>query len=118
MSTYKISKSIRREIAEAMVKQSAPDYDSRYFGQYFAVDTDGDNTLDTVYHKEETAPWNPWHDNAVAFPVADLYDGSASFDPTPDQEEPEDLNEDEWAEIFFKEAVDFAERELPSKYEA
>lgn len=124
MTTYKIATDIRKEIAEAVVTQSEPGYDTNYFGQTYAVDTDGDNTLDTIYFKESNAPWNPWHDNAVAFRVQDLYaDSSASFDPTPDddfcadEEESGELNEEEIGDIAFQAAVDLALSELPTEFE-
>jgi hypothetical protein len=119
MSTYKISKDIREDIAKAIVRQSEPGYDEGFFGQYYAVDTDGDNTLDSVYHREGQAPWNPWHDNAVAIPVAFLYeDSNASFDPTADEYHDEDLdtgdlNEDEIEQYAYEAAVEFALSELP-----
>lgn len=118
MSTYKISESIRREIAEAIVNQSDPGFAIGYAAEAYAVDTNGDGTLDTVYLKEPNAPWNPWHDNAVAISVEDIYaEVAASFDPTPDMDEPEELNEEEWAEAYFKEAVDFAVNEQPATVE-
>ena len=117
MSTYKIAENIRKEIATAIVKQSEPGYDTDFFGQYWAVDTDGDNTLDAVMHKESTAPWNPWHDNATAFPVSALYeDSNADFDPTNFDFESDDVNEDEAQEIAFLEAVSFAMGELPKQW--
>lgn len=116
---YKIAAYIRREIAEAIVKQSAPDYDVQYFGQAYAVDTDGDNTLDAVYFREAQALWDPWHDNATAFSVADLYaDSACTFDPTPDTDlQPDDLNDEEYAEAVFAETVEFAMSELPDTFE-
>ena len=69
-------------------------------------------------HRAENAPWNPWHDNATAFPVAELYaDSSATFDPTEYDFEDDDLNEDEAQAIAFGEAVDFAMTELPNTFE-
>lgn len=124
MSTYKIADDIRKEIATAMVKQSEPGYDTDFFGQSFAVDTDGDNTLDTVYHRESQAPWNPWHDNAVAFPVSALYeDGNADFDPTLDSFHDEDLdtgdlNDEEIEHYAWEAAVDFAMSELPKSWDS
>jgi hypothetical protein len=71
-----------------------------------------------VYHREATAPWNPWHDNAVAVSVEAIYaDVNATFDPTPEDDEPDGLNEDEWAEACFKEAIDFAVIEQPTTVE-
>lgn len=118
MATYKIHESIRRDIAQAIVEQSDPGFAIGYAAEAYAVDTDADGTLDAVYLKEPTAPWNPWHDNAVAVSVEEIYSGvDATFDPTPDTEKPEDLNEDEWAEAYFKEAVDFAVIEQPMTVE-
>lgn len=123
MSIYKIADEIRQEIAEAIVKQSEPGYDTEYFGQAYAVDTDGDNTLDAVYFKEANAPWNPWHDNAVAFRVADLYaDSDGDFDPTAEAYHDEDLdtgdlNDDEIAQYAYEAAVEFALSELPKTFE-
>ncbi len=116
---YKISDTIRKDIATAIVKQSDPGYDTEYFGESYAVDTDGDNIFDAVRHKEAGAPWNPWHDNATAFPVADLYaDSGCSFDPTPDTDlQPDELNDDKYAEIVFAETVDFAMSELPKTFQ-
>jgi hypothetical protein len=119
MTTYKISPSIRTEIAKCIVKQSEPDYHG--MGEYYAVDTDADAVLDTVAYKGNTAPWNPWHDNAVAVPVAMLYEDSvASFDPTPDydlMEEDDNRNDDEFAQDAFDNAVLLAENELPETVE-
>lgn len=119
MKTYKIADDIRKEIATAIVKQSEPGYDTEYFGQAYAVDTDGDNMLDAVFFKEAQAPWDPWSDNAVAFSVADLYaDSGSTFDPTPDTDlQPDDLNDDEYAETVFAETVVFALSELPDTFE-
>ena len=121
MSTYKIADDIRQEIATAIVKQSDPGYDEQFFGQYFAVDTDGDMTLDAVMHRESTAPWNPWHDNAVAFPVEALFDGTADFDPTLDSFRDDDLdtgdlNKDELEQYAWEAAVEFAMSELPKTW--
>ena len=118
MTTYKIADGIRQEIATAIVKQSEPGYDTNFFGQYYAVDTDGDNTLDAVYHRESQAPWNPWHDNAVAIPVWALYDGTADFDPTAESFHDEDLdtgdlNDEEIEHYAWEAAVEFALSELP-----
>lgn len=122
-NTYKIADGIRQEIATAIVKQSEPGYDTRYMGQYYAVDTDGDNTLDAVMHRAENAPWNPWHDSATAFPVADLYaDSGADFDPTAESFHDEDLdtgdlNEEEIEQYAWEAAVEFAMSELPKAFE-
>ena len=88
MTTLKISPTIRREIAQAIVAQSHPGYMSDYMGEKFAVDTDGDGTLDTVMHRDANAPWNPWNDDAEAISVAALYEDSVcTFDPTPDEDD-------------------------------
>lgn len=122
MTTYAISPEIREEIAKAIVAESAPDYDTRYMGSHYAVDTDGDRTLDAVMIKQETAPWAPWSDQAIAIPVADLFvDSAATFDPTPDTdlleaEEDGSLNYDEIAAEAWRSAVDLALGELPETY--
>lgn len=119
METYKIADDIRKEIATAIVKQSEPDYYTEYFGESYAVDTDGDNILDTVYFRQANAPWDPWHDNATAFSVDALFaDSDRTFDPTPDPDlQPDDLNDEEYAEIVFAETVVFALEELPDTFE-
>ncbi len=123
MGTYKIASDIRQEIAEAIVKQADPGYDTDYMGQAYAVDTDGDNTIDTVYFKEAQAPWNPWHDNAIAFRVSDLYaDSQCDFDPTAESFYDEDLdtgelNEEEIDHYAWEAAVELAMSELPTAFE-
>lgn len=115
----KFQQSIIREIAESIVKQSDPGYTTEYMGEYYAVDTDGDDMFDAVMHKESTAPWNPWHDEAVAVAVADLYLGSnASFDPTPDDEFIGDMDPDDDPayDEAYELAVELAECELPDEY--
>ena len=109
MATFTISANIRRDIAEAIVKESEPSYDTRYYGAHYAVDIDGDNELDAVMLKEETAPWEPWHDDAVAIAVADPYNGEtfdSSFDP--------DLGGTE--EDAYEATVLLALDELPATY--
>ena len=85
MTTFTIKPEIRQEIAEAIVKQSHPGYDTRYYGEYYAVDTDGDNELDAVMFKGATAQWEPWSGGDAAIAVSDFYqDSGADFDPSPD----------------------------------
>ena len=124
MTIYKIAQDIREDIAKAIVKQSEPGYDTNYYGQYYAVDTNSDNTLDAVMHRESNAPWNPWHDNAVAFPISALFDDSnADFDPTSETYHDEDLdtgdlNEDEIEQYAYEAAVEFALTELPKVWDS
>ena len=111
MTTFTIKPEIRKEIAEAIVKESHPGYDTRYCGAHYAVDTDGDNELDAVMLKGATAQWNPWSDGDTAIAVSDFYqDSGADFDPTPDP----DLSDDE--DAASEAAVNLALDELPTTY--
>jgi hypothetical protein len=81
---YAIAEAIKQEVAEAIVRQAAPGYDTRYHGEYYAVDTDGDGELDEVMHAEAQRQWNPWSDSATAIPVEQCVDSDgADFDPSP-----------------------------------
>lgn len=118
MATLKIRESIRREIAQAIVKQSDPGYDTRYMGESFAVDTDGDGELDAVYFRESQAQWNPWHDEATAVSVSDIYaDSGCTFDPTPEPELMGDMDPDDDPAYDDAEqaAVDLAYSECPNE---
>jgi hypothetical protein len=106
MTTYTIAADIRRKIAEAIVTEEAPGYARQYRGQYYAVDTNGDNELDAVMFRESTAQWNPWHDTSTAISVEEIYaDVDADFS-------------DEVEEGYEDDAIDFAEGELPEAYNA
>lgn len=78
-----IAENIKEEVARRVVEQAAPGYDTQHMGEWYAVDTDGDNILDSVMHAEATRPWNPWHDNAIAIAVEDCIDSDGNdFDPS------------------------------------
>jgi len=116
----KIKEIIRREIAERIVEQSGPGYDTDFMGEYYAVDTDGDGMFDAVMHKEEQAPWSPWSDDAVVVAVADFYIYSdCDFDPTPDEDLIGDMDPDDDPAYDAAEeaAIDLAYSELPEEYE-
>ncbi len=118
MTTIKISPTIRREIAQAIVAQSHPGYMSDYMGEKFAVDTDGDGTLDTVMHREGNAPWNPWNDDAEAISVAALYEDSVcTFDPTPDEDDGIEPDDSPVWDDCEAAAIDLAMNELPDEIE-
>jgi hypothetical protein len=102
MTTYTISESIRREIAEAIIKESHPGYSREFMGCHYAVDTDKDGMFDAVMFSQDNDPWSPWADNAVAIPVADLYDDSDDFS--------------EVEEGFEEDAIAFAESQLPDEW--
>ncbi len=89
----KIKETIKRKLAEKAVVMSAPGYDSGWQGAYYAVDTDGDGTADAIMHKQDNAPWNPWHDEAEAVSIDFFFDGGIN---------PAEEVEDD----FFEEAVD------------
>lgn len=104
MTTYTISESIRRAIAEAIIEESAPGYSRQYMGRHYAVDTDADGMFDAVMFTQETDPWSPWPDGAVAVSVEELYsDVDADFSET--------------EEGFEEDAIIFAESELPEEYD-
>jgi hypothetical protein len=109
MSIYTIRQGIRQEIATVVVRQAEPGYDTWYYGEYFAVDTDNDNEFDAVMYREGNAPWNPWGDDAVAVPVAELFSSTVGFDPT---------LYDGTADFAFDEAVSFALSELPQEWDS
>jgi hypothetical protein len=74
MPTYAIAAEIKTELAEKFAESQHIGYDTRYRGDYYAVDTDGDGLLDSVYHAEENRQWNPWSDSAVAVPASACFD--------------------------------------------
>lgn len=103
MSEYLIGHNIRKQIAEAMIRESAAGWDRQHMGQSYAVDTRNSGTLDAVFFKEAQAPWNPWPDSATAFPVAALYQGS-------------DADFSEGEDGFEEDAIFFALSELPETH--
>ena len=61
-----ISDSIKQEIAERVVEQAHPGYDTGYLGEWYIVDGA------RLMHRQRTAPWDPWHDGADVISVEDL----------------------------------------------
>lgn len=122
MTTLQIPRNLRREIAERMVRQSHPGFDPDEYGQWYVIDTDGDNELDHLHlmWKASAAPWNPWDDKAVAVPVTALYrDSLCDFDPTPNfdlMDESYAGDKDAYDLAAWQAAVDLAEAELPDEY--
>lgn len=107
----KIAEDIKRDIAEAMVNQSHPAHDSRYHGEKYIVDTDGDGVADRIFHKEGTALWNPWGENAEYASVDSIiamfeWEDFWGFD---DEDEAEEHHED---------AVNFALGYVPDEVSA
>lgn len=99
---FRVSPAIRREIAEAAVRQAHPGWPD--YGEYYAVDTDGDRVLDTVMYWEHRAPWNPWHDRAFAVGVVRLFDEGI------------DLWDEDMTDEDIEDAVSFAEGEVLEKW--
>lgn len=117
---YQIDKSIRRDVAKCMVKMSDPGYLKEIQGDWYVVDTDGDQMFDTIMDREYSAPWNPWPDNAVAIPLDALYDHSSAvfdwtecmdcFEGTPSEEE-------KFEQAAYEAAILLAADELLDEYE-
>lgn len=76
---FTIADAITTELAEKFALTQHAGYDTRYQGDYYAVDTDGDGVLDAVYHAEDARQFNPWHDNAVAVPASECFDADNDY---------------------------------------
>lgn len=108
MKTYTIAEEIKQELAEKFAATQHLGYCFETQGDYFAVDTDGDGVLDTVYHAEENRPWNPWHDNAVAIPAEDCFNHNGNDFSWGEYEDPE---------VDEEQAIDWALENILSSVE-
>ena len=61
-----INDSIKQEIAERVIEQAHPGYDSGYMGQWYVVDGE------RVQHAQSQRQFDPWHDGADVISVEDL----------------------------------------------
>jgi hypothetical protein len=100
-----IASSIKREIAEAVLRESEPGYHGQ--GRYYAVSSRDDGLLDVVRFKETNAMWDPWHDNATAIAVGYLVDDSV------DLSSDEEVEPEQWDDAvnfvvdFILDSVDY-----------
>lgn len=86
----------RREIAEKIALFCAPGYDCS--GKYYAIDSDGDFTIDKVVFANRNRYFNPWSDNSIAISVIEFL---------PDYVDPT-ISDDE----DYETAIDFIAGEL------
>jgi hypothetical protein len=66
MRNIKISEGIKGEIAEKVTTQASAGYSKGAQGEWFVVNGT------SVQHKEQTAAWVPWSDDADVISVDDL----------------------------------------------
>lgn len=103
-----ISDNIKQEIAERVVEQAHPGYDSGYMGQWYVVDGE------RVMHAQRQRQFDPWHDGADVISVDDLVFWAGGAEE--DQADFDAGNYDDENEV--EAAVSFALGYIPSNYDA